>query len=369
MIQIDKKKKISLLILLFISSILIYQSFQFDNYQQPIGKIVSIKNISTVENLDEHGNHDVISEDQLNIHILNSAYKNKEISLINTYSSSKAKNQSYHKNEYVFLHLTKESENLTGNIIDLKRDHYLILLITLFLALLIIFNGGYGLRVLSSFILNGSFFILLFSLYKQMDSHSLLLLFVLFIPLLVSCSFLLTNGWNTKSKVAILSTLIGSLITFLLGFIVIELLNHQGLHYEEMELITRPPHILFLSSLLIGCVGAVMDVSMTIISALFELKETQKNISLKELARSGNNIGHDIMGPMINIMFFSYLSGSIPLILIFLRNEMAFNYTFSIVLSLEMARALVGSIGILLAIPISIKVTSFFLRKELNDEC
>jgi uncharacterized membrane protein len=75
------------------------------------------------------------------------------------------------------------------------------------------------------------------------------------------------------------------------------------------------------------------------------------------------------MGPMTNIMFFSYLSGSIPLVLIFLRNGMSFGYTFSIVLSLEFARALVGSIGIILAVPISIKVTQSLLTKEEEHEC
>jgi uncharacterized membrane protein len=186
---------------------------------------------------------------------------------------------------------------------------------------------------------------------------------------MIALTLTLVNGWTLKTKITTVSTIIGSGITFLLGWIVISLFNHQGLHYEEMELVTRPPHVLFMSSLLIGSIGAVMDVSMTIVSSLLEVAHNNQSISLEDLKKAGQRIGEDIMGPMTNIMFFSYLSGSIPLVLIFLRNGMSFGYTFSIVLSLEFARALVGSIGIILAVPISIKVTQSLLTKEEEHEC
>ena len=102
---------------------------------------------------------------------------------------------------------------------------------------------------------------------------------------------------------------------------------------------------------------------MTITTSLIELIETNPQIKQSDIKTVGQKIGEDIMGPMTNIMFFSYLSGAIPLVLIFLRNGMSFGYTFSIVLSLEIARALVGSIGIILAVPLSIKTTLFFIKK------
>nr|WP_237301612.1 YibE/F family protein [Vagococcus penaei] len=146
-----------------------------------------------------------------------------------------------------------------------------------------------------------------------------------------------------------------------MGYLVITLLGHQGLHYEQMELITRPPQIIFLSSLLIGCLGGVMDIAVTITAALTEVKKHQPKISKAQLIQAGKSIGQEITGPMTNIMIFSYLSGAIPLIIIFLKNKMSFNYTFSIVLSLELARALVGSIGIVLAVPLTIYLASYWL--------
>lgn len=368
MFTLSKFKKISLVICLFLTGIALYFSFQFNNYQQTVGKVISEKTISKDEHLDEHGNKDAQTQQELEIRLLNSTYQGEIVHINNSYTFSQVKDHQYHQNDYVFLHVTKENNQFSGNIIELKRDHFLILLISTLIMLLILVSGKSGLLTFLSFIINGVMLAGLLVWYRSINSNLLLILLIGALPVIVTTTLIIANGWNIKTKIATLSTIIGSIITFLLGFIVIELLHHQGLHYEEMELVTRPPHVLFLSSLLIGCVGAVMDVSITIVASLFELIETKEEVTLLELEKTGKQIGEDIMGPMTNIMFFSYLSGAIPLVLIFLRNGMSFSYTFSIILSLEIARALVGSIGIILAVPISIKTTHYFLKKRWQNE-
>lgn len=301
---------------------------------------------------------------QLDVLLLNHQHKGESVSLKNEFTTSQTNNHVYHQNDYLFVHVTPEKNHLTGHIIDLKRDYFLIIWIGIFAFLLILVTGKFGLLTFISFIINGALITLLLILYRFSNNNALIWLFICCLPLMITLTLTLVNGWQLKTKVTALSTVFGSGITFLLGWLVITLLQHKGLHYEEMELVTRPPHVLFMSSLLIGSVGAVMDVSMTIVSSLLEVSYNHPSISSKELTLAGKRIGEDIMGPMTNIMFFSYLSGSIPLVLIFLRNGMSFTYTFSIVLSLELARALIGSIGIVLAVPISIKVTQYALKRE-----
>lgn len=368
MLEITKTKLISLFLLLLFTTVAIYQTFQFEHQEQTVGKVIEEKTIQSEKQIDEHGNTDKLTNQQIKLLILNHEYKGKEVTITNNYSFSQIKDHHYHKNEYVFINVSNQDKELSATLLELKRDHFLIALVSLLLFLLILIYDLSGIFTFFSFIINGAILSLLFWWYQQINSHLLLLLFIAGIPLIVTLTLTIANGWNQKTKIAICSTLIGSAVTFLIGLLVIELLAHKGLHYEEMELITRPPHILFLSSLLIGCVGAVMDVSMTIIASLYELTQTKPNVTKEEITETGKKIGEDIMGPMINIMFFSYLSGAIPLILIFLRNNMSFNYAFSIVLSLEVARALVGSIGIVLTIPLSIKLTTFFLRRGALNE-
>lgn len=349
-----------------IGAFFVFQSKQFDLYSEPIGKITHVKTIEQQLILDEHQNKDTMTTQRLSVVLLNGEYQNKTLSIVNTYSQSQINDQRYNKGELVFIHISPISKNqsLEGSIIELKRDSWLIVLLTVFLIVLIGIGGKSGGFSFIGFTLNGLILTGLLMGYREVNSSLLLWLFALATPILVTISLSLANGWNKKTKTAVIATLIGTATTCLIGISVIELLSHKGLHYEEMELITRPPHVIFLSSLLIGCLGAVMDVAMTLTSSLFEIKQKNPTITPSKFKESGLAIGQDIMGPMTNIMFFSYLSGTIPLILIFLRNNMSLTYSFSIVLSLEFARALVGSIGIVLSVPITLYTAAHILLKK-----
>ena len=109
-----------------------------------------------------------------------------------------------------------------------------------------------------------------------------------------------------------------------------------------------------MSSVLIGTLGAVMDVAITISSGMYEILQRTPNLSISRWALAGRHIGQDIMGTMTNILLFSYLSGSLAMVLIYLKNANTFTYTISMNWSLEITRALTGGIGIVLTIPITI---------------
>ncbi len=97
-------------------------------------------------------------------------------------------------------------------------------------------------------------------------------------------------------------------------------------------------------------------------SSLFGLYEKNHNISIKALKASGMEIGKDIMGAMTNILFFAYISGSIPMLILYFKNASPLGYTLSINLSLELTRALAGEIGIVLTIPIALYTSIFFIN-------
>jgi len=129
-----------------------------------------------------------------------------------------------------------------------------------------------------------------------------------------------------------------------------------------MSFLTLPPKEVFLASVLIGSLGAVMDVAITLSSGMYEIYQRTPDISLQRLAVAGRRIGQDIMGTMTNILLFSYLSGSLPMLLIYLKNANTFTYTISMNWSLEITRAISGGIGIVLTIPITITLMSLFIK-------
>lgn len=70
------------------------------------------------------------------------------------------------------------------------------------------------------------------------------------------------------------------------------------------------------------------------------------------------------MGTMTNILLFAYVSGSIPILIIYLMNHSPLGFALSINLSLEMVRALSGGIGIVITIPIGLYVAIFYIKKK-----
>ena len=177
-------------------------------------------------------------------------------------------------------------------------------------------------------------------------------------------SLLLVNGFNEKTYAAIVATLLGTFISLFITYLVMWLTSEKGLRYEEMQFLTRPYRMVFMAGLFIGSLGAVMDVAITMSSSIFGLYEKNNNISVKALKASGLEIGKDIMGTMTNILFFAYISGSIPMLILYLNNASPLSFTLSMNLSLELARALAGGIGIVLTIPIGLYTSIFFINRK-----
>jgi uncharacterized membrane protein len=200
--------------------------------------------------------------------------------------------------------------------------------------------------------------------YINYSEISLVLICGLSMILFTVISLLLVNGFNEKTFSAIVATLLATFSSLLITYFVIRLTSENGLRYEEMQFLTRPYQMVFMAGLFLGSLGAVMDVAITMSSSIFGLYEKNNNIPVKALKTSGMEIGKDIMGTMTNVLFFVYISGSIPMLILYLKNDSPLAFTLSMSLSLELARALAGGIGIVLTIPIGIYTTIFFINRK-----
>ncbi|WMJ87054.1 YibE/F family protein [Anaerocolumna sp. MB42-C2] len=334
-------------------------------YKETIVRVTSVQLMKEEESVDHYRNKDMIYTQLLTGKILNGALKGRYVELQNEYSSSGAADNRYKSGDNLFISLNDNtSAKLTGTIKGLKRDRYLVIMIMLFTVFIIIVGKKKGLFSLFSL----SFNIILFSLVMDLYLKGINLLLVCCIVVIVFTVFslILVSGRNKKTLTAIVSTLLGTFITLIIAYAVMRLTNEKGVRYEEMQFLTHPPHEIFMAEILVGCLGAVMDVSITISSSIHELCEKNPNISLKSLTDSGMEIGRDIMGTMTNVLFFAYISGTIPMLLVYLRNGYQTGYTFTVNLSLELIRALTGGIGIVLTIPISLFASLFMQNKHIK---
>ncbi|MEG1850192.1 MAG: YibE/F family protein, partial [Oscillospiraceae bacterium] len=108
------------------------------------------------------------------------------------------------------------------------------------------------------------------------------------------------------------------------------------------------------AGILIGALGAVMDVAMSIASALEELAVRTEHPTFSSLLRSGLTIGRDIMGTMANTLVLAYIGSSLSVVLLLIAYaSSALGMLNREMMVVEMLQALVGSIGILCAIPLT----------------
>jgi uncharacterized membrane protein len=356
----------TIIVLCFAASVF-FVNHNHSFYERPIAKVIKINLADTTEMVDMYHNEDHLFTQRILAELKNGEKKGQLINLTNEYSSSGAYDQEYHVGNELFVSIatnTEENTVLTGNIEDVKRDKHVLIVAWIFIFTLLIVGKRQGLFSIISLAVNAALLSYALDVYLNTSNMSLVLICSISVILFTIISLLLVNGFNEKTYAAIVATLLGTFISLLITYFVMWLTSENGLQYEEMQFLTRPYRMVFMAGLLIGSLGAVMDVAITMSSSIFGLYEKNNNIPVKALKTSGMDIGKDIMGTMTNILFFAYISGSIPMLILYFKNDSPLGYTLSMNLSLELARALAGGIGIVLTIPIGLYTSVFFVNRK-----
>ena len=363
-----KQQRLFLLVLFcVVISSLIWVFHNYSFYESSIAEIIEVSDNNLIKVEDNYQNKDELFQQELVAEIKNGFEKGSRIYLTNEYSMSQAFDQKLEVGSEVFVSIEpiqETSQILTGTITGVKRDKYLIMVLWVFIFVLLAVGKRQGLLSVISLAFNATLLWLALDIYIKYANQSLLWICVISIIIFTIFSLLLVNGRNEKTYAAIIATLVGTFLSLAITYLCLLLTGEKGLHYEELQFITRPYKTVFLAGLFIGSLGAVMDVAITMSSSIFGLYEKEPTISIKALTKSGLEIGKDIMGTMTNILFFAYVSGSIPILLLYFKNAAPFGYTMSINLSLELVRALSGGIGIVLTIPVGLYTAIFFINRK-----
>lgn len=334
-------------------------------YEKPLAEVTMVKLVDKEETVDRFENHDYLYTQEMEAVIRNGNLKGQTIHLTNEYSSSGAYDMEYKVGNEVFVSIkdSNQGETLTGTIQSVKRDQYVLLVGWLFILTLLLVGRKQGFFAVISLAVNATILSYALNVYLH-TGVSLLWICGISVVIFTIISLMLINGINEKTFAAIIATLLGTFISLLITFFIMEITNDSGLRYEEMQFLTSPYRMVFMAGLFIGSLGAVMDVAITLVSSIFGLYEKKPDISVKALKASGFEIGKDIMGTMTNILFFAYISGSIPMLILYFKNASPLGFTLSMNLSLEMARALAGGIGIVITIPIGLYTAIFFINRK-----
>ena len=246
------------------------------------------------------------------------------------------------------------------------RSDWLALLAVSFILLVLIFGGMKGVRTLVSLALTClAIFAVLIPMIAAGYNIYLTAIGVCLFTIVMTLA--LVSGWRIKSLAAGIGCAGGVLIAGLITLVSEYQMRMTGLVDDDsmMLLFINEDHPIDLkgivfAAIIIGAVGATMDVGMDIASSLTELYNQNPDIRALELMRSGFTIGRDIMGTMSNTLVLAYIGSGLHVTLLFMTYYDDLEKVLSIeMITGEVLQALAGSIGIVFTIPVTTFATVF----------
>lgn len=244
------------------------------------------------------------------------------------------------------------------SIYNYHRTYIIIGIVGLFLLTLVLIGGKQGIKAVV-----GLFFTILCIIFILvplcLKGYSPVPVTCLVILITNIACYALIGGIQTKTVTACAGSMCGVLIAAILAYIAEKLTGITTFQMDEAEalLLLKAEHPLkmrglFISGILIASMGAVMDIAMSIASAMDELHIHKPELSFKELFRSGMNIGKDAMGTMANTLVLAFAGTSLNMMILIYSYGVSFiqliNTDF---VASEVIRAVAGSMGIVLTVP------------------
>ncbi len=245
-----------------------------------------------------------------------------------------------------------------------------VLLAILLLLLMVYVCGMHGIKLFLSIIYN--FLITIIAFYIMAFGVNAIAVSLLACFIISRIVLFHVNGENIKTKSSMKSILIVLLLLVFFILIITNLSRIAGFGYESFEEINMFSYDvgidftnLSTALIIIGLIGATIDSSIAISSALYEVKENNKHLNDKELFQSGMTIGKDILATTMNTLLFAFL-GEFMTLLIYFKTG---NYSFLEIINSktfaeEFIKIIFSAIGCILVIPITAYITSKDLVKE-----
>ncbi len=257
---------------------------------------------------------------------------------------------------------------------DVDRRSSLLLLLILFAGTIVIFGGKQGLRSLVS--LAGSFSIIVFVLLPLiLKGFSPLPTSVVIASAILFVAIYFTHGFNRESSVAFAGTSIAVALTGILATLAVSATKLSGFGTDESVYLniftggTLDFTGLLLGAIMIGVLGVLDDIAITQSAVVSELYSANPAMTKKEAYKKAVRVGREHVGALVNTLALAYAGASLPLLLLFSLSEAP---TFAIInseaLATEIVRTIVGSIGLILTVPITTMLAVHFLKNYKRED-
>ncbi len=258
---------------------------------------------------------------------------------------------------------------------DPYRLDVLMWLTVVFIALIFIFGGIQGVRGLASLI--GSFILIFYLLIPGIyGGYNAILVSIGVASLIIIIGSYITHGINRTTTSAVLGMIITVIITGLGAYYVVHAAHLSGYSAEEstfLSLNTRGAidmvGLLF-GGIMIGLLGVLYDIAIGQAIAIEELFRAGKHLTRAQVYTRGIRIGREHIGALVNTLAIAYVGASLPLLLLMQNSTTGIFFIINNeIFSTEIVRILIGSIGLILGVPITTLIASYMLHgRDLKEE-
>ncbi|MCJ7736513.1 MAG: YibE/F family protein [Anaerolineae bacterium] len=257
---------------------------------------------------------------------------------------------------------------------DFVRTTPLIFVGVLFAALVVLVGRSRGLRSLIGTLLS-LVMIFVYVLPQIGAGRDPVVVSIVGSTVLLAVSTYVTYGWNPKAHAAVVGMMFSLALSGGLASLFVGWTRLTGLSVEEGAYLVMEfgsdfdLRGLVLAGVIIGAIGVLDDVCVAQASAVFELLYANRDLGWRELFVRSMNIGRDHIAAMVNTLLLAYVGASMPLMLVFtIYQEPIWRRINREPVAEEIVRTLVGSMGLILAVPITSLVASLVARWALRRE-
>lgn len=264
-----------------------------------------------------------------------------------------------------------EDGNLVGTVYNHDRTPMVLLLLGLFAVVTVLVGGKKGIATLYALTFTFLCVICLYIPLLYVGCNGILAAVLTSVTILTASIYIL-NGWSVKTFCAMIGTTLGVALSGVLAMIIGRSFHLSGYNMDEVEALVfianssrlKIGDILY-AGVLISSLGAVMDVSVSIVAAMDEVRQHAQNLSRKELFASGMRVGKDMIGTMSNTLILAYTGSATGIMMNAYANDMAYLRLMSYnPVIIEILCGLCGTIGVILTVPLQAFITALFFGKK-----
>lgn len=264
----------------------------------------------------------------------------------------------------------------TATVYEYNRTSMLVIIALAFVLVTVLVGGKVGAKSLVALAITLAclFWLLIPLLIK--GAPTLLTVFLVCAYITV-VTMVILSGTGRKSVCTMLGTVAGTAIALLFGLLAQKLARISGMRLADVEPLLQLRQTgtpiglqgLLVGGIVISALGAVMDVAMSIASALTEVHTVAPQMNAKELFRSGMNIGRDMVGTMTNTLILAFLGSGFALVIYLYSLSLSPHQLLSSsYLAIEVVSGISSSIGVILSVPLTALISSVLLTKDKKHE-